>query len=176
MLRCTHCGQFFDLQKEFTQCPECKIGTLVGGDFTMNGLLESEIRAQFEELNSALESFGVTQQDYEEAGLDTPDDFYNSGYIDESEFHQPNLNDIVPEHPNCPCHSEPIGDDTYCVSKFPGHLDFLTIGDLSTHEFMCYTLDPISKEDPKKLCGKMGERFTRTFKVNAAVPVGQRNS
>jgi len=182
-LRCTHCGNIFELRKEFDKCPECKIGTLVGGNFAKNGKpaiesaskdLESETKAQFEELNNALESFGITQQDYEEVGLDPSDDFFDSDYAqelgDEEGCYSPDdemvneLGVVPPEHPNCPCINKPY------------HLNFLTIGDSNIHEFMCYTLDPISKENPKKICNKMRERFIRTFEKDATVPVGQRNS
>ena len=171
MLRCTHCGKCFDLQKEFDKCPACKIGILVGGNFAKNG--KPAIESATESMQQALDRFKInTAKHYDildEIDLDPPDDFFDSGYIDESELDFLNLDSMIPEHLNCHCHFEPI--ENYYNGEW--HLE-LSSDDTEIHGFMIQTLSPLKESNT--YFEEMFDKFIRTFGIGAIVPVGQRNS
>jgi len=159
-LRCTHCYDDFDVHnvfepiKEFQKCPKCKIGFLVDGHFAETG-------------KSALTDL---------SNLDPPDDFFDSGYEDEkSGFHCLNPNDIVPEHPNCSCHSE-NDDKKICKRDVCDytcgnvHLDLpewnmlLSTNDIEQQQFIVCTLDYEDEKIPQGALNKMDKIFYNTFR------------
>lgn len=133
-LRCTSCGKGFELfGTEFDPCPECKVGTLVGGHFGKTGQ-----SALYDEMTQYNPDDKITFHDSNNE-MDCDGDCDNC--LEEPE--DPYATDCKGDCDNC--FNEPLssadGDYDNCFANPKDFNESLSSADVSEMEFMLSTLD-----------------------------------